>query len=104
MSKDTVPVEVHILDKAYKVACPEEERDDLLKSASFLDERMREVRSAGRVVGSERIAVITALNVTHELLRLQSSGAADDPDRVDRLREITDRIDNALSKSTATAV
>ena len=56
MSKDTVPVEVHVLDKTYKVACPEDERDDLLESASYLDERMREVRTAGRVVGSERIA------------------------------------------------
>jgi len=104
MSKETVPVEVHVLDKTYKVACPEEEREDLLASAHFLNERMRETRTAGRVVGSERIAVITALNVTHELLKLQSVGGPDDPERVNRIREISNRIDDALSKSTATAV
>ncbi len=104
MSKQTVPVEVQVLDKTYKVACPEDERDELLKSAEYLDERMREVRTAGRVVGSERIAVITALNVTHEMLRLQTGGTADDPERISRLREITERIDIALSKCAATAV
>jgi len=104
MSKETVPVEVSVLDKAYKVACPAEERDDLMASADYLNERMHAMRTAGRIIGSERIAVITALNVTHELLRLRASGGADQPLTLDRLRELSDRIDDALSKESATAV
>lgn len=104
MSKETVPVEVSVLDKTYKVACPAEERDDLLASAHYLNERMHAMRTAGRVVGSERIAVITALNVTHELLRLQASGGADNPLTLDRLRKLSDRIDDGLSKEPASTV
>jgi cell division protein ZapA len=104
MSKDTVPVEVQVFDKTYKVACPEEEREDLLASALQLDERMRATRTTGRVVGSERIAVITALNVTHELLRLQAMGGSQQPVSSSRLRELADRIDDALSTESPTAV
>lgn len=58
---------VHLLDKEYRVACAPEERDHLIRAARFLDDRMREVREAN-VIGLERIAVMTALNLAHELL------------------------------------
>ena len=69
MSVDSKPINVHILDKEYLVACPDGERDALLDAARHLDKAMRGVRDGGRVIGSERIAVITALNITHELLQ-----------------------------------
>ena len=69
MSPDAKPINVHILDKEYLVACPEDERDALLDAARHLDRDMRGIRDGGRVIGSERIAVITALNTTHELLQ-----------------------------------
>ncbi len=69
MSADAKPIHVHILDKEYLVACPEDERDALMDAARHLDRAMRGVRDGGRVIGSERIAVITALNITHELLQ-----------------------------------
>jgi len=67
VSNDTIPVSVHILDKEYLVSCPAEEEVALQESARYLDARMREVRDSGKVLGGERIAVMTALNLIHEL-------------------------------------
>jgi len=66
---DHKPITVHILEKEYLVACPDEEREALLNAAQHLDKAMREVRDGGKVIGTERIAVITALNIIHELLQ-----------------------------------
>ena len=66
MSSDPVAVVIQILDKEYTVACPPEEREGLLESARQLNARMREVRDSGKVMGAERMAVMTALNVIHE--------------------------------------
>lgn len=69
---ESVPVNVQILDKEYMISCPLEDKDALLQSAKVLNERMREVRDGGKVLGTERIAVMAALNIVHELLRHQS--------------------------------
>ena len=61
-------VVVHLLDKEYRVGCPPEEREGLLQAARFLDDKMREVKDAN-VIGLERIAVMAALNISHELLQ-----------------------------------
>jgi cell division protein ZapA len=68
MSTETSTLEVFILDKSYRINCPEGEQDSLRNSAQYLDRKMREIRSGGKVIGLERIAVIAALNITHELL------------------------------------
>ncbi|MGO1499716.1 MAG: cell division protein ZapA [Marinobacter sp.] len=68
MSKQPTTVEVKILDKDYLVACPAEEQEALLRAARHLDAKMREIRTSGKVFGTERIAVMAALNMTHELL------------------------------------
>ncbi len=62
----SVPVNLHILEKDYVVACPEEERDTLMASAQYLNEKVKEVREGGKVVSTERIVVISALNIIHE--------------------------------------
>ena len=69
MSEDAVGVNIEILDKEFMIACPEDEREELLESARLLNERMKQVRDGGKVFGAERIAVITALNVIHEFVR-----------------------------------
>lgn len=76
MSQQAATVEVKILDKEYLVACPDEERDALLRAARHLDQKMREIRSSGKVFGVERIAVMAALNITHELLEQDSMSDA----------------------------
>ncbi len=71
MNADTKPISVEILDKEYVVACPDGERGALMDAARHLDHAMRGVRDSGKVIGSERIAVITALNITHQMLQSQ---------------------------------
>jgi cell division protein ZapA len=68
MTGKSVPVSVRIMDREFRVACPPEERDALIRAAQYLDDQMKQVRESGRLVGIDRIAVVTALNVTHELL------------------------------------
>lgn len=68
MSTETSTLEVFILDKSYRINCPENEQESLRSSGQYLDRKMREIRSSGKVIGLERIAVIAALNITHELL------------------------------------
>jgi cell division protein ZapA len=67
---------IRLLDKEFVVACPEEEREALAVASKFLDGRMREVRDSGRVIGMERIAVITALNLANDLLRERADSSA----------------------------
>lgn len=92
---DSASVVVHLLDKEYRVACPPGERDNLIRAARFLDDRMREVREAN-VVGLERIAVMAALNLAHELL--QSTSALDNrANNSDRLAQLLQKMDAEIS-------
>ena len=69
MEDRPVTLDVSILGREYRVACKESERAELLQAVQFLDRRMREIRDAGKIAGSERIAVMAALNIANELLR-----------------------------------
>ena len=71
MSELSPPIKVQILGKEYPVSCPDDEQHELLIAARYLDEKMREIRDIGRIIGTERIAVMAALNITHELLQLR---------------------------------
>lgn len=92
MSEQPTTVEVRILDKDYLVACPQEEQEALLRAARHLDSKMREIRSSGKVFGTERIAVTAALNITHELLEQDSMSDATSS----LLRAMDNRLDEAL--------
>lgn len=72
MTRNTQTVAVRILDKEYQVACPPEQQAELLMSAKHLDQQMRAIRETGKVIGLERIAVMAALNISHELLRARN--------------------------------
>ncbi|MEM8547802.1 MAG: cell division protein ZapA [Pseudomonadota bacterium] len=96
MATDTAQVTVRILDKEYQVACPVEERTDLLDAASFLDAQMRQVRESGRVVGLERIAVMVALNIANELLRAQGRESGLETSVLTRLKALNDRAERAI--------
>lgn len=77
MSTETSTLEVFILDKSYRISSPETEQESLRASAQYLDRKMREIRGGGKVIGLERIAVIAALNITHELLSASRQVEAD---------------------------
>ena len=94
MSQQSTTVEVRILDKEYLVACPQEEQEALLRSARHLDTKMREIRASGKVFGTERIAVMAALNITNEMLERDTMSDATSS----ILRAMDDRLDKALGE------
>ena len=99
MSEDRVArVSVRLLDREYQVACPAEERSALLDSAEYLDAKMREVRDSGKVVGVDRIAVISALNLANELIKLRRNGSSVDADLGAKLQRLRERVESALEK------
>lgn len=85
---------VHLLDKKFRVACPAEEKENLLRAARYLDDKMREVR-ASNVLGLERIAVMTALNLAHDLL-LARDAVTQQKDGGDRVGRLLDRVEAEL--------
>lgn len=98
MSEGPARVSVRILEKEYQIACPAEERSALLDSAEFLNARMREIRDSGKVVGLDRIAVIAALNMANELLRVRKSDSNVENEIGGRLRILRERVESALEK------
>jgi cell division protein ZapA len=89
-------VSVRILEKEYQVSCPADERTNLLDSADLLNQKMREIRDSGKVVGLDRIAVMAALNITNELLQAHAKDKALEGDVGVRLKNLTERLDSAL--------
>ncbi|MBU3672724.1 MAG: cell division protein ZapA [Sinobacteraceae bacterium] len=96
--KDSARVNIRILEKEYLVACPHEERSALLDSAELLNARMREIRDSGKVVGLDRIAVIAALNLANELIRMQNRDQQTEADLGNRVRAMRDRIEGELTR------
>ncbi|GGE53113.1 cell division protein ZapA [Streptosporangium jomthongense] len=94
MSKQSTTVEVKILDKEYLVACPVEEQEALMRAARHLDSKMREIRASGKVFGTERIAVMAALNMTHELLERDTMSEATST----LLKAMDSKLENALGE------
>jgi len=100
MSKENPQaVSINILGKEYLVACPENERKELQTSADYLDRKMREIRDSGKVIGTDRIAVMAALNIAHELLHENGSEIGLSPDIEGRIKGIQEKIEDALFKS-----
>jgi cell division protein ZapA len=99
MSDRNVRVSVRILEKEYQVACLPEERSELLDSAEFLNNKMREIRDGGNIVGLDRIAVVAALNLAHELLKLRNRGDAAQGDVGRKVRQMRERVETVLTKS-----
>lgn len=96
---DSLSVTVRIMGKEYTVACPPEEHEALVKSADYLNERMSTIRKRGKALGTERIAVMAALNIARELLELRGvEGVTQvNPEAVARLRQMSLDIDSTLS-------
>ena len=88
------PVKVTILDREYFVACPDAERANLLESAAYLNEQMREIRDSGKIVGIDRIAVMAALNIAHEMLEARRTTG-----KLEAVSERLDRLSRRVSEA-----
>lgn len=100
MSKDTSPIKVTILDKEYLIGCEEEEKESLRQSVNYLNQQMADMKNGGGVIGAERIAVMTALNITNELLAYKKENQ-DYTFKIDStLKRLQTKINDALVRDT----
>ena len=91
------PVNVRILDREYTVGVNPDERDSLLSAARLLETKMREVRGSNRMAAVDRVAVLAALNLAHELEQLRNENASRDRELARTLNELNRRIDALAS-------
>ncbi len=99
MNNDKVKtLDVTILDREFRVACQEDERAELLEAVSYLDKKMREVRDTGKVAAVERIAIMAALNIAHELLTTRLGAGFDMGEFKRRVNSMQATIDATLAE------
>jgi cell division protein ZapA len=92
-------VQVKILDKDYQVNCPPSDQEALMKSARYLDENMRKIKGRGNIHGTEKIAVMAALNITHDMLRKNRLINETRHVTAQQIKEIEDKIDVAIAST-----
>jgi Uncharacterized protein conserved in bacteria len=97
--KDTTPVAIQILDKEYLVACPIGEQEALQAAGKYLQGKMKEIRDSGKIIGMDRIAVMAALNIAHELLQKGRSVPTESESVGLRIRSLQEKIDVALARA-----
>lgn len=90
-------LDVAIMGREFRVACPEAEREGLLQAVSYLDRKMREIRDHGKVIGLERIAIMAALNITHDYLSAKPVDT-DEQASIDRINQLSSLLDSALAQ------
>lgn len=95
----TKPVTVHILDKEYLISCDDNELEQLHTAVTFLNMKMKDVKDGGKIIGSERIAVMAALNIAHELLAYKRQNA-DYTKTIDKtVQRLRNKLEQALTSS-----
>jgi cell division protein ZapA len=91
-------VNITIMGKDLSVACPPQEQEDLLAAARFLDKNMKEIQKTGKVIGAERCAIMAALNITNDFLKLQRDTKGQDHVQ-QRLEALQSKIDDVLEEA-----
>ena len=99
MNKKPQPVELTIMGKEYKIACATDERNELVQSAHKLDVQMRQMRDSGKITGADKIAVMAALNLAHELELMKTQNAKLHQSLNECLARMTHKIENLLENS-----
>lgn len=95
---DEQPISVRIMDMEYRVACPPDEEQSLLAAARHLNTTLQDIRETGKVLGTERIAVMAALNISYELLTAQRRLGELDRDTRARTRALLEQVEEALNR------
>ncbi|MEO8135506.1 MAG: cell division protein ZapA [Betaproteobacteria bacterium] len=95
---ESLNLDVTIMGREYRVACKPEERQELLDAVAHVDRQMREIRDSARQNNAERVAVMAALNVTHELLKVRVSGSVDLGALKRRILAMQSTVDAALAE------
>ena len=96
-AKPVKNIDITILDRQYRVACPDDEREELMASVAYLDRKMREIKDSGKIAGADRVAVMAALNITHELLSAKTGAGFDLGEYKRRMLSMNSLVDEALA-------
>jgi cell division protein ZapA len=93
MSADPKGLQINVMGREFRVACPEDEQKGLLEAVDYLNRKMAEIRDNGKVIGLERIAIMAALNIAHELLSTKVGGfdLAELKRRMNHMETVLDR-------------
>lgn len=92
------PISLHILDKDYVIACPETECDTLLASARYLTQKLQQVKEGGKVVSTERVVVVSALNIIHEYMQYKQQKEQDIQTLQEHIQQLQNKIELALAR------
>jgi len=95
---DTKSLQITIMGRDFRVACAEHEQAGLLQAVDYLNKKMLEIRDSGKVIGLERIAIMAALNIAHELLSVKVGGSFDMAELKRRMTNMESAIDQAMSE------
>ena len=98
MSEKAKTLDVNIMGRSYRVTCADEEREALLAAVAYVDKKMTEIKAASKVAGTERIAVMAALNIANELLSVKLDGGFDIAELKRRMNSVQSKLDQALSQ------
>ena len=98
MAASAKTIEISILGRNYKIACEDGEREALLEAVAYLDGKMGEIKKAGKVSGTDRMAVMAALNIAHELLSLKVGNGFDLGQAKRRISSIEAKLDAAIAQ------
>jgi cell division protein ZapA len=98
MAERAKTIEISILGRSYRIACADEERAALLEAVAFLDGKMAEIKKAGKVTGTDRIAVMAALNIAHEFLTMKLGNGFDIGQAKRRISAIEAKLDAAIAQ------
>ena len=99
MSEQSTAVQVKILDKEYQVNCPPSDQEALIRSARYLDENMRKIKGRGNIHGVEKIAVMAALNITHDMLRKNRMFNETRHSTAQQVKWLEEKIEGAIANS-----
>lgn len=102
MSTQANTLSVNILDKEYRIACPTDAESDLLESAHFVDQQMRDIRNSGRVLSIDKIAVMAALNIAHELIKEQKKNQGVQATVDKQVQLVQDKLRSAITRNRPT--
>ena len=98
MSAKPKTLDVSIMGRNYRVTCADDEREALLAAVAYVDRKMTEIKAASKVAGTERIAVMAALNIANELLSVKVGGGFDIAELKRRMNLVQSKLDQALSQ------
>jgi cell division protein ZapA len=92
------PLNLNIMGREFYVTCPDQEREEIQLAAAYLDRKIQEIKAEGKVIDSDRIAIIAALSITHELLMLRNGTGFDMNEFRRRIILLKNKVDEVISE------